>query len=254
MAALPDVALSSQPPVTWPPDDTEESVLGTDLHQLTITNLRLGVNELAALQTPPGGPIPWQASGQIIFNGFQRPDGSRYQVLPDVFVCRRAFDIRRKSLSITLNGPPLLIIEILSDATYESDLDMQAGKGFSYAQAGVREYLTLDPTGEYLPEQGLGWRLEGSAYRIWPPEPTGRWQSREIPLAIGLEGLMIAVHTLDGRRLLREGEIERGLAAKDRQRLEELAQRDRQHAEELARQAAEIASLRRRLEDLEQGR
>ena len=31
----------------WPPDDTEESILGTDLHQMTISNLRLGINELA---------------------------------------------------------------------------------------------------------------------------------------------------------------------------------------------------------------
>lgn len=159
-----------------------------------------------------------------------------------MFVCRRAFDIRRKSLSTMLDGPPLLIIEILSDATYESDLDLGAGKGFSYARAGVREYLTLDPTGEYLPEQGRGWRLAGGAYQLWPPEPTGRWQSREIPLEIGLEGPLVAVYTADGRRLLREGEIERGLAAKDRR-----------HAEELARQEAQIASLRRRLEELEKG-
>lgn len=236
------VALSAQPPVAWPPDDTEESVLSTDLHQLTITNLRLGINELAALQTPAGGPVPWQASGQIIFGGFRRPDGSRYQVLPDVFVCRRPFDVRRKSLSTTLDGPPLMIIEILSDSTYETDLDLRAGKGFSYAQAGVREYLTLDPTGEYLPERGRGWRLESGAYRLWSPEPTGRWRSREIPMEIGLEGPLAAVHTLEGRRLLREGEIERRLATKDRE-----------HAAELAQQAEEIASLRRRLEELERG-
>jgi hypothetical protein len=31
----------------WPPDDTEESVLGTDLHQTTIRNLTLGINMAA---------------------------------------------------------------------------------------------------------------------------------------------------------------------------------------------------------------
>ena len=36
------------PPLeAWPPDDTEESILGTDLHQTTITNLRWGINEVA---------------------------------------------------------------------------------------------------------------------------------------------------------------------------------------------------------------
>ena len=32
----------------WPPDDTEESVVGTDFHQMTITNLRVGIT-IAAL-------------------------------------------------------------------------------------------------------------------------------------------------------------------------------------------------------------
>ena len=235
MAARPGVALSAQPPVAWPPDDTEESVVGTDFHQLTITNLRLGINELAALRTPPGGPVPWQASGQIIFGGFRRPDGSRYQVLPDVFVCRRAFDIRRKSLSTTLDGPPLLIVEVLSDATYEGDLDLGAGKGYSYANAGVGEYLALDPTGEYLPEGG---GAGGSrAARTGPGRRSrrgaggagrSRWRS-------GWRGPWWPSIPRMAGRLLREGEIERGLAAKDRQ-----------HAEELARQEAELASLRRR--------
>jgi hypothetical protein len=33
-------------PTTWPPHDTEESILGTDLHQKTIINLRRPVDEL----------------------------------------------------------------------------------------------------------------------------------------------------------------------------------------------------------------
>ena len=35
-------------PALWPPDDTEESVLGTPYHQTTITNVRVGINEAAA--------------------------------------------------------------------------------------------------------------------------------------------------------------------------------------------------------------
>lgn len=277
MVARQSVVLPA-PPVAWPPDDTEESVLSTDLHQSAITNLRLAINELAALHSPPGGPVPWQAGGQIIFSGFQRPDGSRFQPLPDIFVCRRPFDRRRKSLAIAVNGPPLLVIEVLSDTTYESDLDLEHGKGFSYAQVGVREYLTLDWSAEYLPEQGRGWRLEGDAYQVWLPEVTGRWQSREVPLAIGMEGPMVAVYTLDGRRLPREGAIERERSMlqhlwdeERRQRQAELERLDRRHAEELARQQAELAdrnrqqaeelaakeaelaALRRRLEELERG-
>ena len=43
------------PTDAWPPDDTEESIVGTDLHQTTITNLRWGLNEVARLQLREGG-------------------------------------------------------------------------------------------------------------------------------------------------------------------------------------------------------
>jgi hypothetical protein len=34
----------------WPPDDTEESIARTSLHQLTIRNLTSGTNEIATLR------------------------------------------------------------------------------------------------------------------------------------------------------------------------------------------------------------
>jgi hypothetical protein len=45
----------------WPPHDTEESVLGTDQHQTTITNLRLGLNEAARIGLGSDQVAPWQA-------------------------------------------------------------------------------------------------------------------------------------------------------------------------------------------------
>jgi hypothetical protein len=42
----------------WPPDDTEESVMGTDQHQMTILNLRLGTNEAAQRLARMGEPPP----------------------------------------------------------------------------------------------------------------------------------------------------------------------------------------------------
>ena len=45
----------------WPPHDTEESVLGTDQHQTTITNLRLGLNEAARIGLRGDQVAPWQA-------------------------------------------------------------------------------------------------------------------------------------------------------------------------------------------------
>jgi Uma2 family endonuclease len=212
----------------WPPDDTEESVLGTNLHQATITNLRVGLNEVASALTPPGQAAPWQALSQTIVRNFRRRDGSRYKTLPDVFVYRQTIDENRKSLSVETDGPPVLIVEVLSDSTHENDLDLADGKGFSYARAGVSEYLILDPAGEFIAQRGQGWRLHDGAYRPWLPDEQGRWRSREIPAAIGMEGVRVTVYSADGRRQLREGEV----------------------AQELARRDAELAVLRQLVERL----
>jgi hypothetical protein len=52
--------LATPPAVRWPPDDTEESVAGTNLHQEAITSLRWGRS-----RSQPGlrigQPAPWSA-------------------------------------------------------------------------------------------------------------------------------------------------------------------------------------------------
>lgn len=237
--------LPPSPIVVWPLDDTEESVVGTDLHQMTIMNLRWGINEIARAVTPQGGPAPWQALSQTVVTGFHRPDNSRYRTMPDVFVYRHPIGSRRGSVATSDEGPPALIIEVLSDSTADVDLDMKEGKGYSYARAGVQKYLTIDPAGDVLPELARAWRLDGTAYRRWEPDFDGRWRSESIAAAFGLEGLMAAVYTRDGERQLREGEV-----AEERARARaELARRD----EELARRDEELAELRRLVEQLRQG-
>jgi len=191
----------------WPPDDTEESVVGTNLHQMTITNLRWGINEIARLHLTPGEEIPWQALSQTIVMGFARADGSRYKTLPDVFVYDRPIDLNRPSLAVGLDGPPILIIEVLSESTYDVDLGVEEGKAYSYAHAGVGEYLALDPTSAYVPEGGRAWRLEQGVYQPWEPDAEGRWRSAQIDVSIGLEGAMATVYTREGGRQLHEGEV-----------------------------------------------
>ena len=73
----------------WPPDDTGESILGTDLHQGTIIDLCLGLTEAARTGLPPGRPVPWQALSQMALLGGVRPDGSLYRTYPDIFVYPR---------------------------------------------------------------------------------------------------------------------------------------------------------------------
>lgn len=206
------------PPIdACPPDDTEESVVGTDLHQTTIINLRLGINEVAHLQRRPDGALPWQALSQTLLLGCRRRDDTAYRTLPDVFVYRRPIAPTRASVSIGVDGPPLLIVEVLSDSTFDNDLDLEVGKGYSYARAGVREYMTLDPTGSYLPHGIQAWRLVDGVYRTWQPDADGRWHSAEIGISIGIEGALAAVYSGDGQRQLREGEVATEIAELRRQ-------------------------------------
>jgi hypothetical protein len=251
-----NVALAPSPSV-WPPDDTEESVLGTNLHQTAILILRTGINEAAAVAVPEGTAVPWQAGGQTMVRRFQHPDGSAYTTLPDVFVYLHPWDDARRSLNVSEDGAPVLVIEVLSKETYENDLDLVRGKGYSYRQAGVREYLTLDPQYRYAPEGGLGWRLDRGEYQPWRRDAGGRWVSRVIPLAFGLEGGRAAVYLPNGHRLLREGEVERTLRERDRQQQQALAEQERlrrvvaEH-DRLRQEALEGQErLRRRLADLE---
>jgi hypothetical protein len=266
-------------PALWPPDDTEESVLGTSLHQTAIRLLISAVNEAAAAAVPEGAAVPWQAGGQTMVRGWRRWDGTEYTTLPDVFVYPKTWDDERGSLHLATDGPPLLIIEVLSKETYEADLDLVRGKGYTYARAGVSEYLTLDPGYRYAPDGGTGWRLERGVYRPWRREADGRWASETLPLAFGLEGARAAVYAVDGHRFLREGEVERALRERDRLRWEErrlreeserrlreeserrlreaLAEQERLRRDEVARleqaHATELEQLRRRLEELERG-
>lgn len=54
----------------WPPDDTEESVVGTNLHQKTIINLRWGINEVARMRMQAESsqsvlPVPRSSAASI---------------------------------------------------------------------------------------------------------------------------------------------------------------------------------------------
>jgi hypothetical protein len=199
----------------WPPDDTEESVVGTDLHQTTITNLRLGINQAARVGRRHDEPSPWRAFTQINLVGCQRPDGTPLRTLPDVFVYRLAADDNRGSLVMASEGPPVLIVEVLSESTCEKDSNFVGGKGYSYARAGVPEYLMVDLAGAFIDERLSGWRLVEGVYRRWEPSEDGRLHSVQLPLAFHLEGMFAIVSLPDGRRMLREDLAEEELARRD---------------------------------------
>jgi Uma2 family endonuclease len=164
---------------------------------------------------------------QELLQGCRRPDGSYVRIYPDVLVYPRALDPARGSHTIEADGAPALTVEVLSEATYETDLDIVRGKGYSYARAGVQEYMALDPTGIYVHERLRAWRLREGSFRSWEPAADGRYYSEQLPLAFGVTGATVAVYLADGRRMHLEDEVEEAIARRD----------------------TEIARLRRLLED-----
>ena len=200
-------------PALWPHDDTEWSVVGTDLHQGTVTDARTGINDAAVALAPPGGTTPFQAGGQTLILGMRHPDGIPYRVLPDVFVYRGGFDRLRRSLSLRREGSPALVIEMLSQDTREVDLDVAAGKGWTYAAAGVAEYLILDPIGRYVRVQGQGHhtqRVPGTGWRgcvralgAGQAGPVGE----RVGLGLRLRGSEAGGLRADGRPMPGEGEV-----------------------------------------------
>ena len=172
----------------WPPDDTEESIHDCDRHGLDVFTVRLGINEEAHRVARVSGlpwllrrdALPWQALTQVMLLGLRRPNGSSYTVLPDMFVYPRPMDRTREFYALAQDGPPVLVVEVASESTYRADLDLDRGKGWSYADAGVAEYLVLDPTGAFVPEGGRDWRLVGGVYRPWEPDAAGRYTRRVV--------------------------------------------------------------------------
>ncbi|HWE62056.1 MAG TPA: Uma2 family endonuclease [Chloroflexota bacterium] len=230
----------------WPPDDTEESIVGVDRHQLDIISLRTGINE-EAHRVSGGEPVPWQAISQIMYLGCERPDGSPYTVYPDVCVFPRAMDRTRGSYSLAQDGPPVLIVEVASDSTYHVDLNLERGKGWSYAHVGVAEYLVLDPTELFVPGLGRGWRLAQGVYVPWERDETGRWRSGMIGIALGVADGLAAVYGVDGRRQLREGEV---IPALEAQRIEGQVAGKRETLHRLLRlRFGVVAALERRIDE-----
>jgi hypothetical protein len=224
---------------------------------MTIINLRLGINELAHAAVQPGLPVPWHALSQTVLLGCRRRSGTDYSTMPDVFVYKKSIDPDRGSVSLESDGPPALIVEVASPSTFAKDLDGEAGKAWSYEQAGIREYMVVDPTGRFVPTLVWARRLSEGRYQTWEPDAAGRWWSEEIPIGIGVADGAVTVYDRAGGGLLREGELLTSIAYARAEAARAEAQAARAEAEtaraqdEAAQARAEAAELRRKLADLE---
>ena len=245
----------------WPPDDTEESVVGSEYHQHLIDAVRDGLRMAARLNG-----LVWYVLSQIALAGFRRPDRSAYTMLPDVFVHPRRNPHPESGETLTLAelGVPLLAIEVLSPSTYQQDLDERRGKAWSYAAAGVQEYIVVDPTGRYLGEHVRALRLVDGHWAPWPVTVDGRWESAALSVSFEYDELYLRVRDAAGRLMPLPEEAGALLAERDAERAErnaERAERDAERAErdaeraqirELA-EAGDLAAVRALLADRSSG-
>ncbi len=180
----------------WPPDDTEESVVGSEYHQLVIDAIR-DCLRMAAL----ANRASWHVQSQVTLSGFVRPNGSPYSTLPDVFVhpYPNPHPESGQALTFAEIGVPLLAVEVLSETTHRHDLDEGRGKAWSYADGGVQSYIIVDPTGLYLPERVRALRLAGRRWVPWPRTPEGRWVSGALGVSFAFDDPYLRVYDAAGR-------------------------------------------------------
>lgn len=122
-------------------------------------------------------------------------------MLPDVFVHPRPNPHPGSGQTLTFAdvGIPLLAIEVLSEMTHGWDIDEERGKAWSYADAGVPEYIIVDYERRYIDEHVRALRLVNGRWARWPATPQGRWESVTLDVSFEFDGLYLRVRDAAGR-------------------------------------------------------
>jgi Uma2 family endonuclease len=199
------------------PNDTEESVVGTEWHQEAIGALADMLREVAERRG-----AAWGVCEQIALLGLQYEDGSPYNPRPDVMVLAQPLPGGHLS-AIPLGdaGIPLFIAEVASDSTVGNDL---GDKKLAYAAIGVPEYVVFDPVGNVLSTPLLAWRLEAGGYVPWRPDADGSWRSKSLDVAFQATQPFLRVRDRDGTQIEPSREVRRR-ARQLEQRLGEVEER-----------------------------
>ncbi len=180
----------------WPPADTEESIVGSEYHQHVIDAARDGLRMAAR-----ANGASWRVLSQVPLAGFRRPDGSPYPMLPDVFVHPHPNPHPGSGQNLTFAdvGVPLLVIEVLSETTYRWDIDEERGKAWSYADAGVLEYIIVDYERRYMGEYVRALRLVDGRWTRWLADAREQWRSATLGVSFEFDGLYLRVRDEAGR-------------------------------------------------------
>ena len=180
------------------PDDTEETLVGSSLHQGAITVLATGLT----LCGPRRG-LPWFIGNQIKMVIPRQGARAPYMPSPDILVHPTLTNGSRNSLILTTDNPPALVVEVASPSTaWSSDLNLTdpRGKPRAYEAIGIPEYIVFDPTCELIPEQIWARRLGPQGYELRGPTAEGHWVSQALGgIAFAPQGFLLRVYDQEGR-------------------------------------------------------
>jgi Uma2 family endonuclease len=177
-------------------DDSEETLVGTSLHQGAITALYTSLH----LCGPRRG-LHWFIGSQLKIVIPRGGNKAPYQPYPDVLVHPTLTNTSRSSLILAVDGPPALVIAVASPATaVENDVNLvdPTGKPAVYERIGVAEYLVFDPAGDILGSQVWARHASPQGFVPWEPDATGRWHSAALGIALAPEGILLRVYDQDG--------------------------------------------------------
>jgi hypothetical protein len=221
-------------------------VVGSEYHQHVIDAARDGLRMAARANS-----ATWHVLSQVPLAGFRRPNGTPYPMLPDVFVhpLPNPHPDSGQMLTFPEVGVPLLAIEVLSETTYRWDLDEVRGKAWSYADAGVLEYIVVDYARRYMDEHVRALRLVDGRWARWSATPEGRWESANLGVSFEFDGLYLRVRDAAGRLKPLPQEADALMLEQDAR----LTEQDARLTEQDARLHEQAAALERIRELAEEG-
>ena len=198
------MSVEAQPALdySWLHDDLEEDLVGAEWHQSAIRALATSLKTLAEARH-----WPWHVGDQVTLVAW-KPDNSAWRPAPDIVLYPQLGPEERQEISVREEGPPALIIEVVSASTWAYDVSLestrrckkQVGKAFGYL-VGLRvpEYLVFDPRGEFLAGQCRAWRRVGDVVQEWHPEPDGRYHSQTLGISVQPDGARLRVIDPEGQ-------------------------------------------------------
>lgn len=171
--------------------------------------------------------------------------------VPDIFVVKNCDTHVRRVFKIWEEpSPPHMIIEITSKSTRRQD---EVLKPRIYADIGVEEYFTFDPTADYMNPALQGFRRAKNAYEKIEPDENGNLHCETLDITLSLDELSLVLRDgttgeelLTGMDLAEKRRAEE-VEAMERKRAEEVEAIEQQRSEEVAKLEAEIKRLRKQL-------